>query len=152
MAKLMAIVASVLALIALASPASASRDENLRQAQAFVHRHCFYAPDATMRMRGWTFNALSGNCRAGDGRDQRVWFFVGHRFVGNDAPMSSKSIVGAWRGGNMIAFLYVLYRRADSNCCPTGGGRIVRFRWNGHRVVRLDALPPRQLGTVAAGR
>jgi hypothetical protein len=145
-------IACVFALAGTTTGSATTRDRHLAQALAFVRRHCPYAPDTTMWMHGWSFNALSGNCAAGDGRDQRVWFFVGGRFVGNDSRTSSKDIVGVWRDGNTIAFLYVLYRRADSNCCPTGGGKIVRFRWNAHRVIRLDALPARQLGNVAIGR
>jgi len=57
-----------------------------------------------------------------------------------------------WRDGNTIAFLYVLYRRDDSNCCATGGGKIVRFRIEGNRVKALDQLPPHQLGTIPVGR
>jgi len=105
-----------------------------------------------MWVHGWRFNALYGDCGGGDGRDQHVWFFVGHRFVGTDAPHSSREIIGVWRNLDTLAFLYVLYGRTDAMCCPTGGGTIVRFRWNGRRFVPLDKLPPRQQGNVAAGR
>jgi hypothetical protein len=53
-----------------------------------------------------------------------------------------KEIIGIWRDDQAMAFMYVLYRSGDPNCCPTGGGKIVRFRWNGKRVVALDRLPP----------
>ena len=33
------------------------------------------------------------------------------------------------------------YTRADPLCCPTGGGKIVRFRWNGSRLAAVDAIP-----------
>jgi hypothetical protein len=94
-----------------------------------------------MWMSGAAFNAIYGNCKAGDGTDQYIWFFVGRRFVGIDAHAPSKSIIGLWRDDKTLAFMYVLYRSSDPNCCPTGGGRIVRFRWNGKRVVALDRLP-----------
>ena len=73
-----------------------------------------------MWTHGARFNALYGNCRAADGRDQHVWFFAGHRFTGTDAPTASRDIVGLWRDDRTIAFLYVLYRARDPNCCPTG--------------------------------
>ena len=57
-----------------------------------------------------------------------------------------------WRDGNTIAFMYVLYRRADSNCCATGGGKIVRYRIEGTHVKALDPLPPHQLGSISLGR
>ena len=41
-----------------------------------------------------------------------------------------------------VALLYILYRSGDPLCCPTGGGAIVRFRWNGSRLVALDRIPP----------
>jgi LppP/LprE lipoprotein len=99
------------------------------------------------------FNALYGDCGGGDGRDQHVWFFVGKRLVGTDAPNSSHEVIGLWRDDTTMAFLYVLYRPSDPECCPTGGGTIVRFRWNGKRVVRLDPLPPRAFAPgIAKGR
>jgi len=88
------------------------------------------------------FNALYGDCGGGDGRLQHIWFFHGSHFVGRDLPGSSGWIQGLWRDGNTIAFLYVLYRPTDPMCCATGGGKIVRYRWNGKRVVRLDPVPP----------
>ena len=90
----------------------------------------------------FAFNALYGNCRANDGTDQHVWFFDHGRFVGRDAPTPSHDIVGLWRGDKTIAFMYVLYRPSDPNCCATGGGAIVRFRWNGKRAQPLDPVPP----------
>jgi hypothetical protein len=99
-----------------------------------------------------SFNALYGNCRAVDDRDQHIWFFVNGRFVGTDSATSSREIVGLWRDSDTIAFLYVLYRRTDGNCCPTGGGRIVRFRWNGTKVRALDRIPPDQSVAIPLGR
>jgi hypothetical protein len=99
-------------------------------------------PVSSMWMHDFAFNALYGNCMAGDGRDQHIWFFFRGRFVGTDTRDSSKEIIGIWRDDQAMAFMYVLYRSGDPNCCPTGGGKIVRFRWNGKRVVALDRLPP----------
>ena len=152
-------VAALVALVALAVPAEAApaRDPNLVAALALVKRACPppYGEIATdVWMPGWTFNALYGNCQAGDGRDQHIWFFKGRHLVGTDTrePDSSKDIIGVWRTGDTIAFMYVLYRRSDPNCCPTGGGKIVRFRLQGNQVRPLDALPPHQLGSVVTGR
>jgi hypothetical protein len=94
-----------------------------------------------MWVHGARFNALYGNCRAADGRDQHIWFFAPHRFIGTDARTSSREIVGLWRDDKTIAFMYVLYRARDPNCCPTGGGKIVRFRLSGTVVRVLDAIP-----------
>jgi len=43
-------------------------------------------------------------------------------------------------------------RGDDALCCPTGGDKIVRFRWTGKRFRALDRPPPRQNGTVPLGR
>jgi hypothetical protein len=50
-------------------------------------------------------------------------------------------IAAARRDDRTIALLYILYRRSDPLCCPTGGGKIVRFRWNVTRLVSLDGIP-----------
>jgi hypothetical protein len=130
----------------VAQAAPAAKGPNLLRAEAFVDKQCpadTREISSKMWMVGWKFNALYGNCRAGDGRDQHIWFFSGGRFIGSDTkePFSTKEIFGVWRGGDIIAFMYVLYRPRDPNCCPTGGGKIVRFRLSGRRLVRLDPLP-----------
>jgi hypothetical protein len=151
------VVVLVASVLLLASAATASRDPNLLRAAAFIDKQC-PAQEREIATNewtpGWRFNALYGNCRAGDGRDQHTWFFSGGRFIGIDTrePDSSKEIIGLWRDGNTIAFMYVLYRRHDPNCCATGGGKIVRFRIEGNRVRALDQLPPHQLGTIPVGR
>lgn len=136
--------------------AAAAKAPALAAAEAYVARHCpANTREISTRMwaNGLQFNALFGNCRAGDGRDQRIWFFVAHRFVGTDATTSSHLIVGLWRDERTIAFLYVLYRQSDAECCATGGGAIVRFHWSGNRLMRLDRLPPRAFTPgVSAGR
>jgi len=142
--------------LVLGSPAAAAKDPRLVRAEAFVDKRCPAAEreiSTQMWVPSFGFNALYGNCRAGDGRDQHVWFFERGRFVGTDAPNSSHYIVGLWRDDTTIAFLYVLYRQSDPEAAPTGGGAIVRFRWAGSRVRRLDAMPPRAFAPgVRAGR
>ena len=146
----------ILGALVQAPTRASGRDPALAAALAFVNSRCPRLEreiDKDMWFAGVKFNALYGNCRAGDGRDQHVWFFDGTRFVGTDARKSSHDIVGVWRDDKRLAFLYVLYRQFDPECCPTGGGTIVRFRWNGKRVIRLDPLPPRAFGRgVRVGR
>jgi hypothetical protein len=138
---------AVLVSALLAAPgAGAARDPNLRRAIAFVDRRCPAKErrvSTSVWMAGWRFNALYGNCRAGDGTDQHIWFFLDGRFIGADTrkALSSKGILGLWRDANVIAFMYVVYRPGDPNCCPTGGGKIVRFRLTHGHLVRVDSLP-----------
>jgi LppP/LprE lipoprotein len=141
-----ALVVALGGLLAVGGSAAASTSEaNLAAAKAYVSHHCQPGSrrSASLWQTGWNFNALYGDCGGGDGHDQRIWFFTGSRFVGTDAPNSSAEIIGVWRDGDTLAFLYVLYRRSDSLCCPTGGGEIVRFHWTGNRLARLDPLPAR---------
>jgi LppP/LprE lipoprotein len=102
---------------------------------------------------------LYGNCRAGDGRDQHAWFFERARFIGIDVPKGPNSawngsheIIGVWRDGSTIALLYVLYRYSDPECCPRGGGAMVRYRLEKGHVRRLDPLPPRLSSRHHVGR
>jgi hypothetical protein len=149
--------AGLAGLMLLVAPlAYAAKNPALAEAEAYVAKRC-PANTREISTQMWAtdlqFNALYGNCRAGDGRDQRIWFFVGGRFLGTDAAKSSHYIIGLWRDDRRIAFLYVLYRQSDPECCPTGGGAIVRFRWTGSRVARLDRLPARAFAPgIEAGR
>jgi len=137
------------------SQARMSRDRTLAAALAYVDARCPDYGKVVNRsewQHGWAFNALYGSCLGN--YDQRIWFFVHGRFVGTDAKRPSHEILGMWRGARTIAFMYVLYRYQDPACCSTGGGKIVRYRWNSGRVVRLDRLPPVQdySGSKPVGR
>jgi hypothetical protein len=142
--------------LATVTVALAGSGSSLTKAEAYVDKRCPAAErgiSKSMWIGDFGFNALYGNCRAGDGRDQHIWFFEHGRFVGLDAATSSHDIVALWRDDRTIVVMYVLYRQTDAECCPTGGGATVRFRWNGKRVVRLDPLPPRAfMPGVRAGR
>ena len=139
-----------------AAVASAAGSSDLRAAERYVTRHC--NPGSRRSTSMWTkdrvfhFNALYGDCGGGDGHEQRIWFFRDARFVGHDAGRSSGDIMGLWGDVNTLAFLYVLYRPTDAMCCATGGGAIVRYRWEDGRVVRLDPLPPRTASKARPGR
>jgi LppP/LprE lipoprotein len=129
----------------LASAAAGRKDPNLVTAEAFVDKQCpadTREISTAMWQAGWRFNALYGNCRAGDGSDQHAWFFDRGRFVGTNARTASLDIIGLWRNNTTIALLYVLYRHSDPDCCATGGGAIVRYRLEKGHVRRLDPLPP----------
>jgi hypothetical protein len=135
---------AVVGALALASVSMASGvNPSLQSAVKYVRAKCGTTaePNTSMWTSGTEFNAIYGNCKAGDGTDQHIWFFVRGRFVGIDSHTPRKSIIGLWRDDKTLAFMYVLYRSSDPNCCPTGGGKIVRFRWNSKRVVALDRLP-----------
>src|SRR5579862_2631320 len=86
---------------------AAAADSNLSTALAYVDRECPKTTREISRqvwMTGWKFNALYGNCLAGDGRDQHIWFFSGGRYIGSDThePFSSREIIGLWRDVDTI--------------------------------------------------
>jgi hypothetical protein len=76
-----------------------------------------------------------------DGEEQRAFFFLGGRYLGNDAPGQSAGVSLSWRDADTIALSYTLYRPNDAMCCPTGGSKVVRYRWNGTKLVALDPIP-----------
>ena len=133
-----------LALSAGALQARVSRDPELSEALAYVEARCPQDGADVSRsvwQQGWAFNALYGACHSTDGGDRHIWFFVHGRFVGMDTKGHSGGIIGMWRDLRTIAFMYVLYRPSDPECCATGGGKIVRFRWTGRRVEHLEPIP-----------
>ncbi len=119
--------------------------------------HGYCRPDtSTWEQPGYSrFNVLVAvNCKylGGSGAPSRAFFFHGRRPVGTDASTDSTGPPReVWRTGDTVALLYVLWRSSDGHCCPTGGGAIVPFHWNGRRVVPLDRVP-RRAWTAPLGR
>ena len=136
--------ASVLTL-GLAIPASAAVSGGGLQSAIKVVRSKGYCVDSTRtweRSPTFRLNVLIGTfCKSADGYNKRAFFFYGARYLGTDAARPSAQLEEMWRDDRTIALLYVLYRMRDPLCCPTGGGTIVRFHWNGKRLVALDRIP-----------
>jgi len=133
------------ALLVAAGTATAARQRargGLAAAVATVKRNG-YTPDSTAGWLGQSgLNVLVATAtRSGDGFNKRAFFFENGRFLGTDAAAPSRELQEVWSTSDTVALLYVLYRRNDPNCCPTGGGAIVRFHWNGRRLVALDRIP-----------
>jgi hypothetical protein len=130
---------------ALAAPASAGVSGGGIAVAVKVVRSKGYCVDSTRtweRAAVFKLNVLIGTlCRSADGYNKRAFFFDGTRYLGTDAARPSAQLQEVWRDDRTIALLYILYRRVDPLCCPTAGGKIVRFRWNGSRVVALDRIP-----------
>jgi hypothetical protein len=128
--------------LGVAGRAVAPSGPGLKAAVAIVKRNG-YTPKST---RYWYsdrgLNALVARAtRSGDGYDQQAFFFFNRRYLGTDAKVPSRQVDEIWSDGETIALMYVLYRQSDPNCCPTGGGKIVRFHWNGRRLIALDRIP-----------
>jgi LppP/LprE lipoprotein len=104
-----------------------------------------------VRLADWrprqTLRVLIG--RESGGTDRRAFFFVGRRYVGNDAPVPSARVrVGSQRR-RRITLVYSLYEQGDRACCPHGGTARVSFGWDGASLRPLDAVPPPPARTAA---
>jgi hypothetical protein len=136
--------------LGLALPASAAVSGGGLQAAIKVVRSKGYCVDSTRtweRDPSFRLNVLIGTyCSSADGYNNRAFFFYGSRYLGTDAARASAQLQEVWRDDRTIALLYILYRNRDPLCCPTGGGKIVRFHWNGKRLVVLDRIPTHDPG------
>jgi hypothetical protein len=77
-----------------------------------------------------------------DGTAQRAFFFAGGRFIGTDTSDDSAGIRVERARPPVIALGYELFNPKDAQCCPTAGSATVRYRWDGHRLVPLEPVPP----------
>jgi LppP/LprE lipoprotein len=133
--------AAVVSLIAIPAAIAGAGD---RAAAVATVKKKGYIPELKTWDGTFKLNVLIGRfAQSADGYNQRAFFFYGRRYLGTDAAAPSAALQEVWRDDRTIALLYILYRANDPNCCPTGGGKIVRFRWNGTRLVALDRIPPR---------
>jgi hypothetical protein len=66
------------------------------------------------------------------------YFFVGGNPVGSqrfDKAQTETALTD-----DTFAVSYDAYRPGDAHCCPSGGTRTVRFRWDGTHLIWLDPL------------
>jgi LppP/LprE lipoprotein len=139
--RAIAATALVAALVALPTASAGSGD---RAAAVALVKKKGYIPELKTWDGTFKLNVLIGRfAQSADGYNQRAFFFLGRRYLGTDAAAPSAALQEVWRDDRTIALLYILYRANDPNCCPTGGGKIVRFHWNGTRLVAVDRIPPR---------
>jgi hypothetical protein len=90
-----------------------------------------YDPDHVLRV-------LVGKGEGG----QRAFFFVGGRYLGNDAADDSDSIEIARAGNRSVALAYRTFKTGDKACCPSGAKVRVLFRWDGKTLAPQTAIPP----------
>ena len=142
-AVILAATTIVLAATRAAISATRATGDSYAHAAAVVRAQGYVPNRPTEWTPGSTLNALTATAKgSADGYNQRAFFFVRGRFVGVDAPTPSAQLLEIWSAGTTVALLYVLYRNADALCCPTGGGAIVRFEWNGRRLRTIGRVPP----------
>lgn len=143
MKKWLAVLAVVTLLVAVAGADASRRNRGDLAAAVTLLKKKGYRPDTHTWDSSFKLNMLIGTfAKSADGYNKRAFFFLGRRYLGTDAAAPSAQVQEVWRDDRTIALLYILYRRNDPLCCPTAGGAIVRFEWNGSRLVALDPIPP----------
>lgn len=100
-----------------------------------------YTPDSghteTPDGFGHTLYAWRATCTdSADGYCQKVFFFIGTRYLGTDTRDPSTQIVGinAPEAGT-IAVSYAHYLAGDAQCCPSGQPVLISYHWNGSRLI-----------------
>ena len=89
-----------------------------------------------------TLRVLVGTRKgSGDGYAKRAFFFVGRRYIGTDTSGDSAGIRVDGQSDTTITLAYALYGPHDALCCPGGTG-VVRYHWDGSKLVPLDPIPP----------
>ena len=73
---------------------------------------------------------------------QRAFFFVGAKYLGNDAADDSEAIEVARAGNRSVSLSYKVFEEGDKPCCPSGGKVRVLFRWDGETLAAQTAIPP----------
>jgi len=115
----------------------------LKKAEAEVRSHGYFPTDVSAYGPKASLAAIVAvRMGSADQTAQRAFFFADGRFAGNDTAKDSSGIRVAFVRPPVIGLTYALYAAGDPQCCPTDGSTTVRYRWNGKRVVPLDAVPP----------
>jgi hypothetical protein len=103
-----------------------------------------YKPQNTLRV-------LIGRPAVDDGGDRRAFFFVRREFIGFDADTPSAKLRVVRSGDRAITLGYRLYEPGNERCCPKGGHKRVRFRWNGEALTPQGEIPPAAERVPATG-
>ncbi len=77
----------------------------------------------------------------GQGAQRRAFFFVGRRYIGNDATTPSAKLRVGKQDERSVTLVYSVWRSGDRACCPHGGSVRVRFRWRSGRLQPQSAIP-----------
>lgn len=115
----------------------ANRARVLRE--GFTPDHVAQSPDG----HGSFLVAIRGVCTRSDGGNcQKVFFFIGSRYLGTDTFKESRSITNVSSGGaQRIRVTYGNYRLGDPQCCPSLSSVTITYTWDGSRLTP-DGTPP----------
>lgn len=76
----------------------------------------------------------------------QVFLFHQGCYLGTTTKDSRVSLTVEQARGDTVVVRYSRYEAGDPTCCPSLPDDVVRYRWNGSKVVPLDPIPPRGQG------
>lgn len=118
-------------------------DADLPQAVALINGQGFSVFNTgTYNDRAPLSVLLGVRTHSADGYAQRAFFFHDDQFLGTDTSDDSAGISVVSEDGDTITLSYTLYNPGDPMFDPEAGRALVRYQWNGQRVVPLDPIPP----------
>jgi hypothetical protein len=94
-----------------------------------------------MRLADWHARQSLRVLIGSQGGQRRAFFFVGRRYIGNDATTPSAKLRVGTQDTRSVTLVYSIWRRGDRACCPHGGTARVRFRWEGGQLRPQSAIP-----------
>jgi hypothetical protein len=122
-----------------AKRATLTRSQRAARAAAVAElRKQGYKP---VRLADWHARQTLRVLLGAQGGQRRAFFFVGRRYIGNDATTPSSRLRVGKQDKRSVTLLYSIWRRGDRACCPLGGTVRVRFRWQDGRLRPQTAIP-----------
>jgi hypothetical protein len=132
---------------------SGSPPPPLARALAIVRQRGYFPTDTSgYEPRNSPAVLLGVRKGSADGTAQRAFFFAAGHLVGTDTSDDSAGIRIDSVSPPVIALAYRLFDPGDPQCCATAGTTIVRYRWEGRRVVPLDPIPPSSISARGSRR
>jgi hypothetical protein len=124
---------------AATSPDPTAVDLATIRAHGYTPGHGASTPDGF----GGTLYAWPAVCTgSADGYCQKVFFFIGSRYLGTDTARNSNAITGVRAAGPAtIAVTYPSYAPQDPLCCPSGTPVTITYHWNGSRLIPSGTPP-----------
>ena len=113
----------------------------LRNAVALV-RSKGYTPEDTRQYKPWaTLRVLVASATgSATGHNKRAFFFVGRRYIGTATDDARGYLDYVGQTSTRVRLRFGVYGKGSADCCPTSK-KVVRFLWNGKRLVPLDRIP-----------
>lgn len=84
------------------------------------------------------------------GSPVQVFLFHKGCYLGTTTKAARFELRVEQAGSDTVAVHYNHFKQGDPLCCPTLPEYVVRYRWNGRKVMPLDPIPPPDQGTSRA--